>query len=150
MCVDGICAGDSYDDAVAGWGEPVCSYISVDLDGYGYSYHSCDFPNFVGASFDDDDDGLDGSEVFDSISLSPGATTMTEDGLGLDAEFACFVDVLGDPSSISVEPGDDGWVISSMSWSEAGVYAYDRYDNKDWSYGEVDGLVDRVTVYGPF
>ncbi|MFN7143576.1 MAG: hypothetical protein ACK4YP_07375 [Myxococcota bacterium] len=147
-CADGICSGMTYDQIVTEAGEPDdCYTFWYTYDGHTGGSLNCAWAG-VDADFDDTDhDGVAdvGSSTY-GVGLTGSHDGGTTTGLGIGATFACFVDELGYPDSVRFEALDKDWLVTSMSWSEHSVYAYDYYDARGGF--EPDGVVDTMTMYG--
>lgn len=153
-CAGEICPEITAEEAVALLGEPdsVITFLS-EYDGYAFSLVVYTWDSGIELVFDDEDQdgvpdpGVDAGYV-DVLLPWEGGTT---DGLGLWASVSCFVDALGAPDSIDFTNTDTGFALTYAHWSSSGISIRDELQNKDGpdgSYGEPDGLVDEIVLYG--
>lgn len=98
-CADGVCAGDAYEAFVAAFGHPSC------VRGL-YGYVVCDWDAGVSSFFEDFDydmvieDDARGHVLWVTAPFDG----LTADGLGIGASIACFVDRLGTPGEVTIDP----------------------------------------------
>jgi hypothetical protein len=122
-CADGGCAAMTADELNTALGEDgSCTPSSVDS-----TRLFCDWSMGIWTTFDDlDQNGEpDADSTAGTLYLEYPYDGGTDDGLGPDASFSCFVDVLGYPNSI------DFWDLSgtlepyAMFWFDLGLYVSD-------------------------
>jgi hypothetical protein len=118
-CADGVCSGDRYERFVDTFGPPEC-YRGL------YGLAACAFPAGITSFFDDPDSNL----VIEPQAparvlwvLAPYDGTST-DGLGVGSSISCFVQTLGTPGEVTIDPSP---VVSgdSVTWYDPYVSVTD-------------------------
>jgi hypothetical protein len=146
-CIDGVCIGQTLDEAAAGYGgSPYCLALAVGST-------SCFFGEYVFASYTDADlDGQpdDGKRAY-LLQAFVGWPGGSDDGLAPGISPACWVEALGPPDSVGLVSGDDGFYAVSLGWS---LYYLTVSDQQDDAYQFFpDGIVEQIAfqngVYGP-
>lgn len=129
-CVDGLCGGTTYPDAVAVLGEPDACTADA-------SEATCQWGD-VSATFPDcDHDGAPDTEsVCDlfgqELSVAGGWDGASAEGLGLGVDASCFEQELGPPGAAGWEFGANPWVVVSISPASGAVGQLWL----DWSFEE--------------
>ncbi len=133
-CADGVCAGSSFAENNASFGEAgSCDHGLLEDD-----YLYCNWGEDVYAFYDDaDNDGVpDGDDTSLGIFIHDSWDGSDVDGLGIGVSFTCFMDALGEPSDIDYHVDDRGYYyVADMDWSDLGLYVNGElfdHDGKAW------------------
>jgi hypothetical protein len=145
-CADGACAQSGFSEVAKTLGRPQsCGPGSYD------DLIDCRWSSGVGATvIDSNGDGEPNDDdyvYYLRLAVPWGGSDAT--GLGLGISPGCFVEVLGSPTTVtlqSTEGADDPWV-SYAYWSSVRVVIQDSAGGKD-PYTP-DGRVDVMYLYGP-
>lgn len=140
-CVEGLCAGDGYADAMAARPGAACE---VYIEGFIFEcvWERTGLSAWV---YDvDGDDVMDPNDPLWMLNVDLPYLGSTSEGLGLGADMKCFIDVLGEPDEINVARSDDAWQILSMSYGDVSISDYVTNKNQDYAS---DGLADGITFY---
>jgi hypothetical protein len=98
-CADGVCAGDTYEAFVQAFGRPAC-------DRGLYGYLVCDWDVGVSSFFEDFDYDMviENDARGHVLWVTAPFDGLTDDGLGVSASIACFVQELGTPAEVTIDP----------------------------------------------
>ena len=77
--------------------------------------------------------------IASGVQVYPGYAGSTDDGLSPEQSLRCFVDVLGDPDSITFRDSS-GWGISTMNWGDS-LTVWDYADGNELGH---DGRADYI------
>lgn len=125
-CAWGICAGETYDEAVAAAGQPV--ELDTSDPGWVYAYWGHSVACWY---YDNDFDGLpDPDTGCTFVTVFPDSGASTVDGIGSGDSLGCFVDLFGDPGLIEVQDLD-GWQITALEWNDPDLKVWDYYGKGD-------------------
>lgn len=143
-CLDGVCLGDSLEEADAAYGSP--GFCLVVGDGTVCFWGD----GVLGTLADADADGVpdEGARIWVLQALTPWDGTSGE-GLGLGLGLGCFVDALGSPDSLGFTATDGVLLPSLAEWSAFYLAAYDIQDESFAfaSDGKVEAIVFKNALY---
>jgi hypothetical protein len=124
VCVWGACKGDPLDTFTAELGPTDgCDGVECSWDGL---YVDFDADSKAGGLADD-------------IQVTDAAWGRDANGLGVGAGLGCFVDVYGEPDSITFSHDDDGWMIWWLDWDSPDLDVFNH---------EVGGWVADNLIFG--
>jgi hypothetical protein len=139
-CADGVCAGSSFTENNANFGETGDCEHGLWEDDYLY----CNWGEDVYAFYDDaDNDGVpDGDDTSLGVYIHDSWDGSDADGLGIGVSFRCFMDALGEPSDIDYYTDNRGYVyVTDMDWGELGLYV-------NGHYSDFDGTAWHISLFG--
>ncbi|MFZ5477549.1 MAG: hypothetical protein ACOZNI_12305 [Myxococcota bacterium] len=122
-CADDVCLGDTWPDVRSVKGRTTCYTLLAVAHCYWDDGQLVAFP-------DEDEDGTpdeDAGAVI--VALNQPWDGGSDEGLALDANAGCFVDVLGLPDGISMTATSEGWALRALEWSEHRFSFYDFSDD---------------------
>jgi hypothetical protein len=146
-CADGICIGQTFDDASSAYGEaPYCLSLVPGAT-------ACFYGGFILAGYTDADGDMlpdDGKRAY-TVQVFAGWPGGSEQGLSVGISPACWVDALGVADHVLLGAQEDGLYAVSMTWD---LYYLTVHDQQDASYAFIpDGVVEQFVfsngVYGP-
>lgn len=142
-CVYGVCVGQTYLEMVDVLGEARCYRNNAALPIY------CEWEDWgLDARFadDDDDDLADDDSGTDRLHLFRPSTAATPDGIGVDANLACFFDGLGSPDRIEVTDRGGVLAMDGLIFDRYGLRAFD--ETGPGGRSGADGYLDDLYLYG--
>lgn len=143
-CVEGACAGDTWDEVKAELGDDVsCSQAS-----WSDQWRYCTWDDRIQGLFPDEDrsGAPDGAGRTDWLRLTGDYRGATVDGLGLGQSPRCWTDQLGVPTTALWVDSGGALFLEELVWDSYGVYLYDAISVD--GAGTPDGRVDDVYLFG--
>ncbi|MEQ1507389.1 MAG: hypothetical protein ABMB14_34490 [Myxococcota bacterium] len=146
-CIEGACAGATFDTVSAALGSAVGPTDCEVIDGLWY----CHWDQAIDVAFPlTDDDGPDAPIDGSRASFVRGTTRYagaTVDGLGVGISPRCWVDALGPASSAVFVDVLGTLAVSQIVWDAYGVEIEDE-ERADGAISP-NGIVDELTLFGP-